>query len=877
MADIVTEFIRAVVTFVIFGYLLAVRKRADIFKKPGWSLIIGGFSLILFGMLIDLSDNFAALDRFVVVGDTTFEAVFEKVVGYLLGFTLLAFGFWKWLPHVIEVRKSEKDLHCSFHDTRARLDFLLRASPAVTYNLSASDDHTVKFVSDNVMSMLGYTADELLGYPGLWSGRIHPEDAPGIFGEIRSVLENGRHAHEYRFLHKDGSYRWIYDEMRLVRDADGRGKEIVGYLTDITVRKEAEESMRINSKLLENIFSISGLQIAYLDRDFNFIMVNRPYAEANGREVEFFKGKNHFDLFPNEEKESIFRRVVRTGEPYKAFARPFWRPDHPERGITYWDWTFHPVIIASGEVGGFILFLQDVTERMVTQVALQESEKRYRDLFEDSKDVIFTASTSGEILDINPSGVELFGAFSKYELMELNMAEDLFRHREEWDALQQEIEEKSCLSGFETAMTGTNGKRIIANITASAVRNSKGKVVAIRGILRDMTEHKKLEQQLLQAQKMEAIGQLTGGIAHDFNNMLMAIMGYTGILQMKIQADDPLMGNIKRIVNMTEKASALTKRLLAFGRQQDVILTPVDINNVVRKAEDFLARLVGEDVRISTSISKEVLPVLADTSQLEQVLMNLVTNARDAMSEGGLLSITTGVATIDAEFRRAYGYGEPGEYVCVTVADTGAGMDKITCEKIFEPFYTTKDIGKGTGLGLSVVYGIVKQHDGYINVTSDPGKGSEFKVYLPMCNMDVEEEREVPLPKPAAGTETVLVAEDNASVREMVSKILTDHGYKVIEAVDGEDAVNKFKENKDQIELLLLDVVMPGKDGKKAYDEITRMAPGIKALFLSGYTNDIVNRKIVQEKDLEFIHKPVSPITLLARIREILGVRTGTA
>ncbi|MBI5664074.1 MAG: response regulator, partial [Nitrospirae bacterium] len=394
---------------------------------------------------------------------------------------------------------------------------------------------------------------------------------------------------------------------------------------------------------------------------------------------------------------------------------------------------------------------------------------------------------------------------------------------------------------------------------------------ALLGITEDITENRKLREQLFQAQKMEAIGQLAAGIAHDFNNILTAIIGYGHILHMKMSSDDPLMVNIEQILESADRAASLTQNLLTFSMKQIINLKPADLNEIIRKVEKFLLRIIGEDIEVRTKLGREALIANVDSAQIEQALLNLATNARDAMPRGGLLSIETALSLIDDEFIKAYGFGKPGKYALISVTDTGAGMDKATSDKIFEPFFTTKEVGKGTGLGLSMVYGTVKQHNGYITVYSEPWKGTTFMVYIPLVAQRINEEQEADAVLTAfpAGQETVLVAEDDPGLRKLYSEVLTDYGYNVIVAEDGEDAVRKFIENKDKIRVCILDIIMPKKSGKEAYDAIKDTSPGIKVLFASGYADDRIHMKELTEKGLNFIQKPFSPAALIKKIREV--------
>jgi len=441
-------------------------------------------------------------------------------------------------------------------------------------------------------------------------------------------------------------------------------------------------------------------------------------------------------------------------------------------------------------------------------------------------------------------------------------------------------------------------------------KDETGKVLTTIEIIVDITEKRKLEEQLMQSQKMEAVGQLAGGIAHDFNNILTAIIGYSSMLLDKIKEDDPNRHMAQIILESGERAANLTQGLLAFSRRQTISLKPVDINELIRKVERLLQRVIGEDIDLRTvlnppsplpspsggegyivsppsgrgdisSISPplrggdkgegEGLFVLADAGQIEQALMNLATNARDAMPNGGDLVIGTEPVIMDESFATAHGYGKPGKYALISVSDTGSGMDEKTRLRIFEPFFTTKETGKGTGLGLSIIYGIVKQHEGFINVYSEPGQGTAFKIYLPITKERVEEKKPAESFMETGGAETILVAEDDESVRRFTKSVLEQAGYTVIEAIDGEDALNKFRENKDKIDLLLFDVVMPRMDGKAAYDRISEIRPGLKVIFTSGYTQEHIAKKGVLEEGTEFIYKPASPNALLKKVREVIG------
>jgi CheY-like chemotaxis protein len=370
---------------------------------------------------------------------------------------------------------------------------------------------------------------------------------------------------------------------------------------------------------------------------------------------------------------------------------------------------------------------------------------------------------------------------------------------------------------------------------------------------------------------MEAVGLLASGIAHDFNNILSAIVGYGSLLQTKMKSDDPLRESVDQILVSAERAAEVTHSLLAFSRKQVMKPKPVNIDAMMKRSEKLLSRLIGEDIEVRTNFAGKHLVSMADTGQLEQVLLNLATNARDAMPQGGCLTLETQLVELDNNFIQDHGYGEPGMFAVISVTDTGSGMGKENMGKIFEPFFTTKEVGKGTGLGLAMVYGIIKQHNGYITVYSEPEKGTTFRIYLPTIKAEEEviiKSAEEPLP--SRGNETILVAEDDSALRRLFSTVLQEYGYKVILAEDGEDAIKKFMDNNYKIQLVMLDMIMPRKSGKEAYNEIIKFRPDIKTLFSSGYTADRLDKDSLHKEGVDFIMKPSSPKDLLKKVREML-------
>ena len=514
---------------------------------------------------------------------------------------------------------------------------------------------------------------------------------------------------------------------------------------------------------------------------------------------------------------------------------------------------------------------KEIAEREHVEAALLESEDKFRSIFEQATDGIMIADAeTKKQIEANKAMCIMLG-YSHDEIVGLSI--DDIHPKEDLPAIRETF--KKQLRGElslvpKVPMLRKDGSVFYADINAAPV--TLGGKQCLCGIFRDITDKQKLEDQLRQAQKMESIGTLAGGIAHDFNNILTAIVGYGHIALMKMAKDDPRRVYIEHMLEAGDRAAHLTQRLLLFSRKQISERKPVDLNESIRTVDKFLKRVIGEDVECRTSLFEEALPIFGDAHQLEQLLMNLATNARDAMSTGGIFTIATEQVRLDEAFITIHGYGKPGIYGLITISDTGTGMDAVTREHIFEPFFTTKEVGKGTGLGLSIVYGIIKQHEGFINVYSEPGQGTSFNIYLPLIAAGVKEEKKKLVEeRPRGGTETILLAEDDETVRTMTRVILEEVGYTVIAAVDGQDAVNTYKEHKDRIKLLLFDIIMPKKTGKEAYDEIRAIQPNIKILFQSGYAPALVRQKLLLEGKIPVVFKPVTPMMLLKRVRSVLG------
>ncbi|HEY6873960.1 MAG TPA: PAS domain S-box protein [Geobacteraceae bacterium] len=662
------------------------------------------------------------------------------------------------------------------------------------------------------------------------------------------------------------------------RSHDEIGTLAQAFNSMLTELDEQKRDMKKQLQFLQILMETMPLPIYYKDVEGKYLGCNSAFAALLGMTKEEILGKRVHDVAPRELADE-YRKMdaaLFAKQEVQVFGFPFLSKGGRRHDVIFYK---APFPNADGTLGGLVGSILDVSEQKRAYQLLMESEQRFRILFDNAVDAIFLHDPDGTFLEVNETACVRLG-YSKDDLLRMTPGDIDTPEYAPLVPLRIEQVKRDGHASFESAHRRKDGAVIPVEMNIRIVSYA-GKNLVL-AVARDITrqklaeqEKRHLEEELRHSQKMEAIGLLAGGIAHDFNNALTVIIGFGSLADMQMGKDDPLRQNIEQILAAADRAAKLTSSLLAFSRKQRLNPQPLDLCGIIRHMEKFLKRIIGEDIRLQTGFREAHLIVCADSGQIEQVLMNLATNARDAMPNGGALFIEATSAVIDEASVHAHGYGAPGRYALVTMTDSGSGMNKETMQRIFDPFFTTKEFGKGTGLGLSIAYGIVKQHNGFINVYSEPEQGTTFRIYLPLIEAEFEKKANAAEPYPKGGSETILVAEDEPMIRDLVGKVLGEFGYTVVMAEDGEDAVRKFLENREGIQLLLFDMIMPKKNGMEAFREIAAICPEMRALFMSGYTADIIQAKGMLGEEHALIMKPIQPLDLIRKVREVLDCRCG--
>ncbi len=643
------------------------------------------------------------------------------------------------------------------------------------------------------------------------------------------------------------------------------------------MEKKLQESEEWLSITLKSI----GEGVIATDCDENIVLMNSSAESLTGWQEEKARGQSLGDILKIVNSESqepihIKLRDVSKNKNIKALTENTHLLSQKGHSIPV-ECKSSLLKDAHDDVYGLVVVFQDITKRHHAEQALLESEERYRTLFEDSRDAIYLITKEGNFVTVNKAVLNLL-KFTKEEISSLNIR-DIYTDPDEREKFRDIIDTKGSVRDYEVKLKNKKGEVLDCLLTASIKKDSDGTILGYQGIIRDITARKKAERekeqiqaQLFQAQKMEAIGILAGGVAHDLNNMMTAVQGFTDMAMMKTDAESPVYSDLEEVVTASSRATELTRQLLLFSRKQPMAFQTVNTNDVIRQLIKMLKRLIGEDVIIKTHLISDLNMVRADAGNLEQVVMNLALNARDAMPEGGQVSIKTNNITIDDDYCEHHSEAAPGKYIQIIVEDNGSGMSDETVEHIFDPFFSTKGPGKGTGLGLSVVYGIVKQHEGWIDVESEIDVGTRFVVYIPARKGKVTEsgKEKSTFAQYQGKGERILVVEDEVSVRDLIMRVLDKNGYKGKSANDSEEALKIFKKEKGAFDLVLSDVVLPGQSGIELVEILKKRKPDLKIILSSGYPDKKSQWDIIQERGYRFLQKSYTLSVLLKAIREEL-------
>jgi len=722
--------------------------------------------------------------------------------------------------------------------------------------------------------IFGWTAAEAVGAPPIF---IRPDRMELALREHERTMQGdvieGRRGLGQR---KDGTLITLTISSAALYDRDGKTYGVVLNILDTTEQTLAEESLRRNEALSRATFDQAAVGMNFVSLDGHFLRVNPRYCQMVGYSQEELLRLRFQDItYPHdltEEREQA-ARLMDGRDATTSYNKRYIRKDG---SLAWFHVTASLLRSESGEPLHFVGVVEDVTERLHSEEALRQSEERFRCLVESAPEGILVEHAR-KIRYVNSAAVKLFGAASAAELVGRDVLE--FTYLED----RAEVIERSAAvlrrvpaSQVERCYLRIDGTAFPVEVSASPIEYDQQPAAVV--FLRDITERKqaeaekrRLEEQLLQVQKLESLGRLAGGVAHDFNNHLTVITGYCDMLLSDMEPG-PKREEVEEIRTAGKRAGALTQQLLAFSRKQMAERKPLQLNDVVAESRNMLGRLIGEQVDIVTSLDPALGLAVADRGQIEQILMNLVINARDAMPSGGRIRIETANADLAERVPLPCKDAAPGAYVLLSVADSGVGMSEETLQHVFEPFFTTKGAGIGTGLGLSTVYGVVRQSGGWIQVESHPGKGSTFRVYLPRVEgIAAASERHDPAVDVARGVETLLLAEDQPEVRRLASLILKSHGYQVLEASCGPEALALSLQHAGPIDLLVTDVIMPGMTGRELATRLREVRPEIKVLYVSGYSADIIGRAGELNPGIDYLPKPYTAAQLALKVREVLG------
>jgi PAS domain S-box-containing protein len=722
------------------------------------------------------------------------------------------------------------------------------------------------YCSPSCERITGYSAKEFIDDPDLMNRIIHPDDRNKMldhFNKVRKESPQAVDATDFHIIRRDGEIRWIGHACLPVYAQGGQPVGRRGSNRDITDRKRAEEEIQQSEERYRSLVedSFDGI---FIQKGFKIVFANSRLYEMLGYSPGELEGMDHWLVYHPDDQDLIRQRAVARVRGEKVISQ-YEVMLRKKDGASFPAEISARLVQIDGEIG-IQIWLRDISGRRRSE----EAQKRLATAIEQSIESVMITDRNGKIQYINPA----FERISGYRKEEVIGRDTRFLKSDRLDSSFYKDQLTAIRSGKpwkgRLLSQKKDGQIFYEDVAISPVRDSSGEIINFVDVGHDVTENVELQMQLLQAQKMEAIGTLAGGIAHDFNNLLQIVLGYSEVVLLRKKEGEHDYADLQQIYQAGKRGADLVKSLMTFSRKVETKLVPVNLNQEITQVQHLLSNTIPKTINITLHLNGNLDSIKADPSQIGQVLMNLGVNARDAMADGGILTFETLNVQLDKEYCDTHLEAKPGSYILLTVSDTGQGMDRETLSHIFEPFFSTKEVGKGTGLGLATVYGIVKQHGGHITCYSEPGLGTTFNIYLPTIEKERDSEAptvENPIP---GGTETILLVDDEEALRELGSTLLNEFGYKVITANDGKQALDIYQREGDHISLIILDLIMPVMDGKKCLEEILLVNPNTKVVMASGFSEAGTASGVMAAGAKGFVQKPYDMRQLLSTVREVL-------
>jgi two-component system, cell cycle sensor histidine kinase and response regulator CckA len=811
------------------------------------------------------------------------------------------------LSDVTERKKAEEALR----ERERAWATLVNNLPGFVYRCANDRDWTMEYISEGCRQVTGYGPEDFVGNKTLsYNDIVHPDWRSPLWDEWQEVISRKTvFQDEYPIIVKGGEIRWVWERGQGVFGQDGRLLSLEGFITDITERKEAEKQIRMNETRLQSLYDIgqyretskqdlldfalneaiklTGSKVGYIyhyDEEERLFELN-TWSKDVMKQCEVAEPQTLYEL----ERTGIWGEAVRQRKP--IIVNDFQAPNplkkgYPEGHVELHNFITLPVIFGERIVAvvgmgnkdsaydnGDVLqlsLLMDSLWRITEAKRVEAEQRRLATAVEHAAEGVMITNIDGTIEYVNQACLEMTG-YSREEL--LGQTPRILKSGKQDEAFYKKFW-RTVAAGQVWAGRIINrrqdGTLYTEDSTVSPVRDASGTVVNFVALKRDITQHLELSKQLLQAQKMESIGTLAGVIAHDFNNLLQVTMGYSELLLQEKSENDQDYSDLSRILHAARSGSELVRSLLAFSRKSEPNPIPLDLNQEIRHVEKLLHRTSPRMIEIRLDLADDLDRIDADPAQIEQIIMNLAVNAKDAMGEKGILTVRTENVTLDQDYCKLKVEARPGDYVLLSISDTGHGIDSEILEHIFEPFYTTKEVGRGTGLGLASAYGLVQQHGGHIDCESEVGQGATFKIYLPVVHSIEEPAVEETGVMPAFGTETVLLVDDEDLVRELGERILKRNGYNVLTAANGEEALEVYEREKDRIAMIILDLIMPAMGGKDCLKKVLEIDPDARVLIASGYAADTSTKECIELGAKGFVAKPFRFKELLRQVRKTL-------